>query len=175
LAWDEVIKALAPSVGDRILDIGAGKGDVAAGVLEASKGAEIYAIDPNEGRVAFMKKNRPNLRSSVARAEGLPFPDSHFDKAYTTMALHHYADLSKALQEIARVLKPGGTFVVLELDPHSAKGRLSEFSGKVLGEHMNLMPQEDLEARIRQAEKFTIISSTKLGSSYLIQSARNGI
>lgn len=171
--WELFSDALSPASGERILDIGAGKGSVAQRVLEASKGAEVYAVEPNEKKVAAIKRNFPAIRSSVAGAESLPFPDSYFDKAYTTMALHHFADLDKALAELTRVLKPGGSFVILEVDPGSAKGMMFRFFGRIMGEHMNLMTEEQLKARLRSAEGFRVSHSAKMGSGYLVQLIRD--
>jgi ubiquinone/menaquinone biosynthesis C-methylase UbiE len=166
------LEILAPTAGERILDVGAGKGAVAGRVLEASKGAEVYAIEPNENRVKAMKRDFSLVKSSVAGAESLPFPDSHFDKVYSTMALHHFSDLDKALGEIARVLRPGGSFVVLEVEPHSLVGRFFRFFGTVMGEHMTMMSEDQLKARLTLEGKFRISRSAREGSSYLIQATR---
>ena len=79
--WDAFLSALSPGQGEKILDIGAGDCSKAARVLEASKGAEVYAVDPNEKRIAAAGREHPQVRSSVAGAESLPFPDTHFHKA----------------------------------------------------------------------------------------------
>lgn len=129
MSWEQFLEALSPSTDERILDVGGGKGAIAARVMEASKGGEVYAIDPNGRRVAAMKKEHPTLKSSVAKAESLPFSESFFGKVYTTMALHHYDDMDKALQEFARVMKHGGKLVVLEVDPQSGKGLFFRSSG----------------------------------------------
>lgn len=170
--WELLLNALAPVGGERILDVGAGKGTIAGRVQAASKGVEVYAVDPNERRVASMKHDFPVVKSSVAGAEGLPFPDSYFDKAYTTMALHHFADFDKALSELARVIKQGGSFVVLEVDPHSAKGNLFRFAGRLMGEHMTMMSEDQLAAKLRAAGTFKVAHSVKHGSGYLIQLTR---
>ncbi len=165
--------ALAPTAGERILDVGAGKGSVAYRVLEASKGAEVYAVDPNEKKVEAIRHSFPTIRSSVAGAESLPFPDSYFDKAYTTMALHHFTDLGKALGELARVLKPGGSFIILEVDPGSAKGMMFRFFGRVMGEKMNLMTEAQLSASLGGLKELKIDRSARVGSGYLIRLTRN--
>ena len=171
-SWDEFVAALTPTSGEKILDIGAGKGSVASRVLQVSKGAEVYAIDPNGKKVEAIRLNFPAIKSSVAGAESLPFPDAFFDKAYTTLALHHFTDLDRALGEIARVLRPGGSFVILEVAPGSAKGMTFRIFGRIMGEHMNLMGEEQLSARLAAAKGLKVARSTKLGSSYLIQLLR---
>ncbi len=163
---------LAPAPGDKILDVGAGRGAVAMRVLRSTEGVEVYAVDPNEKRISSAQRDFPELKSSVAGAEGLPFPDSFFDKAFTTMALHHYSDLDSALREIWRVLKPGGSFVILEVDPRSPKGRLFRLFGRIDGEHMNLMSAGQLASRVGAAAGFKITRSASRGSDYLIQATR---
>lgn len=165
--WDRFISMLSPGAGEKILDIGAGNGDVASKVL-GSGGGDVYAVEPNEKKVASMKAAHPAVKSSFARAEKLPFPDSTFDKAYTTMALHHYEDIDRALQETARVLRPGGLFVVLEANPSSGLGRIFRFFGRLTGERMSLMTKERLEERVCRAGMFRTTASADAGSAYLV-------
>ena len=162
---------LTPIVGEKILDVGAGKGTVAAKVLQSSS-AEVYAVDPNEKRVSQMVRNFPALRGSVAGAEKLPFLDSKFDKVYTTMALHHYADIDRGIAEIARVLKKGGTFVILEVEPGSWMGRFFRSLERLMGEHLTLMKEEQLLAKLSDNRGFEVTKSVKLGSRYLVQLRR---
>lgn len=162
---------LSPMSGEKILDIGAGDGSMADRVLNASKGAEIYAVEPNEKRVAAMRVAHPAIKGSIARAERLPFPDSHFDKAYSTVALHHFADIDQAVQEVMRVVKPGGSFVVLEVEPGSVLGRLFSFFGKLMGEHMTMMSQGQLLARLK-AGGLEVVDSATYGSKYLVHLRR---
>jgi SAM-dependent methyltransferase len=141
---DLFMELLSPSTGERILDVGAGKGQVADRVVETSMGAELYAIDPNPRKVEHMKRAFPSIRSSTAMAESLPFPDSYFDKVYTTMALHHFDDVDRTLAEVARVLKQGGSFLILEVKPGSGVGAIFRLFGRLMGEHMNIMTRERL-------------------------------
>lgn len=178
MAWasragkDRFIQMLSPAAGEKILDIGAGKGALANSVLQASNQSEVYAVDPDEKRVAAMKRGLPLIRSSVASAERLPFPDGFFDRVYTTMALHHFADLDQAAREVARVLKHGGVFTVVEVDPRSGRAKLFRFFGRLNGEHMNLLSQEELAARLRSSNLFTLATSATLGYAYLVQMTR---
>lgn len=171
--WNQFIGALSPTGGEKVLDLGAGKGAVAAKVHDASNGAEVYAIDPSIRKVSSLRQEFPALQGSVAVAENLPFRDSLFDKAYTTLALHHFVDLDASLHEVARTLRQGGKFVILEVDPRSSSGRLFRLFGRLMGEHLNLMSEPELLAKLAGAEGFTVAASTKLqGSNYLIQLAR---
>ena len=170
--WEVFLEFLAPSSDERILDVGAGDCKNAARVLEASKGAEVYAIDPNEKRIAAAKRDRPSVKSTVGFAEGLPYPDSHFSKAYSTLALHHFADLDRALAEICRVLRPGGSYVVLEVEPHSLSGRLFRFFGRLMGEKMQIMTEDQLLARVGGGKGFSVGRSMRMDGRYLVQLRR---
>ena len=166
------MQTLAPSSGERILDIGAGRGKVADRVMKASGGAEVYAVEPSEKRVESMKREFPAIKSSVASAEKLPFPDAYFDRVYTTMALHHFSDLDRALSEVARVLKPGGSFVILEVEPGSGLGSLFRFFGRVIGEKMALLDEAQLSARLDASHNFRVGKTARLGARYIIQLSR---
>jgi ubiquinone/menaquinone biosynthesis C-methylase UbiE len=163
---------LDPKSGDRILDIGAGKGEKAARILQTFPGTEVFAVDPNERRITEAKRDHPDVRSTVAGAEKLPFNDAFFDKAYSTMALHHFSDLDRALGEISRVVRPGGSYVILEVEPGSPLGRLFRFFGRLVGEKMQIMTEEQLLVRLQRAASFRVARSVSLGSSYLVQLAR---
>jgi len=170
--WDAFLGMLAPGPREKILDVGAGDCSKAAMVMQASNGADVYAVDPNERKIAAAKRARPQVKSSVAEAERLPFPDSHFDKAYSTMALHHFADLDRSLGEIARVLKPGGSYIILEVEPGSLVGRLFRLIGRLMGEKMRIMTEEQLLARLERTAGFKVVRSVGLGSRYLVQLAK---
>lgn len=119
-----------------------------------------------------MKRDFPSIKGSVAGVESLPFPDSHFDKVYSTMAVHHFSDLDKGFAEIVRVLKPGGSFIILEVEPNSLPGRLFKFFGRLTGEHMTIMGMDQLLTRVRKVQGLRTSRSVGLGSRYLIQLTR---
>lgn len=171
MSSDAFIEMLAPSSGEKILDIGAGRGRVADRVMRASDGAEVYAVEPDEKRVASMRREFPAIKSSVAGAESLPFPDSYFDKAYATMALHHFADLDRALREVARVLQQGGRFVILDVEPSSLLGGIFRLFASLMGEHLNLLSEDQLLARTAP-EGFRVGRSERHGSRYLVELSR---
>jgi len=172
LDWEKFIAMLDPQSGDRILDVGAGKGDKAARILQTFPGTEVFAVDPNERRISEAKRDHPDVRSTVAGAEKLPFDDASFDKAYSTMALHHFSDLDKALAEVSRVVRTGGSYVILEVEPGSPLGRLFRFLGRLMGEKMQMMTEEELLSRLERAAGFHVTRSVSLGSRYLIQLSR---
>lgn len=109
----------------QILDAGCGNGTVTLGLakhIESLGGSanQVHGIDVNEDGVGASKKNanEANLdtKFTVASADALPFDDNSFDVAYASQSLHHMPDPIVALQELARVVRPGGIIAARELD-----------------------------------------------------------
>lgn len=165
--WKSFICALSPLPGEKVLDVGAGTGEVAAHLTE-STGAQVCAVDPNARRIASARRAFPSIRAAVAPAERLPFQDAEFDRAYTTFALHHFADMGAALGEISRVLKPEATFVVLEVKPNSGLGMAFRFFGRLTGEHTHMMGEEQLVQTISAFGLFNVRGKVDLGSRFLL-------
>jgi len=101
---------------DAVADIGCGPGTAArhAGRL----GASVVAIDPAPVmlRVArfLTRRSTPGVRYTEGSAEDLPLPDSSVSLAWSIACVHHWKDLDAGLDEVRRVLKPGGRLVALE-------------------------------------------------------------
>jgi ubiquinone/menaquinone biosynthesis C-methylase UbiE len=99
---------------ERLLDVGCGNGGVAR--LLRERVGEVVAIDvePSE-----LWENEDGLSFSVANAEELPFADGEFDLIHSKDSLHHMDDPDKAVQEYRRVLKPGGTVLIVEANRYN--------------------------------------------------------
>jgi ubiquinone/menaquinone biosynthesis C-methylase UbiE len=78
----------------------------------------LVAVEPNPGMAPIAAKRQAAARIPIevheAKAEALPFPDAHFDTVVTTATLCSVGDLELSLGEIRRVLKPGGSYLLLE-------------------------------------------------------------
>jgi len=110
-----VVQLLNPQTYMRVLDVATGAGHTAAAV--APLVAEVVASDLvpemiGETQLLFSKRGLQNVSAVVSDVELLLFPDHSFDAVTCRIAPHHFLDIEKALREIARVLKPGGVFVV---------------------------------------------------------------
>src|SRR3989338_1722589 len=96
-----------------ILDVGCGRGLLIQKVkARAEKGTKFYGVDISPKLCEIARKNNPNATVVVGDAEALPFPDNMFTIVFMTEALEHMLDFGKALSEVSRVLRPGGTFIV---------------------------------------------------------------
>ncbi len=88
---EAVVELCNPHAGVKALDVATGGGHVARRLRE--EGAEVVTVDP-----------APGMRADVVcSAEDLPFADGSFDVVVTRIAAHHFADIGKAVGEMARV------------------------------------------------------------------------
>jgi ubiquinone/menaquinone biosynthesis C-methylase UbiE len=94
---------------ERLLDVGCGDGGVAR--LLVHRVAEVVAVDvePSDNW-----QGGNGLSYRVANGEQLPFADSEFDLVHSKDSLHHMENPERALAEYRRVLRPGGTALIVE-------------------------------------------------------------
>ncbi len=107
--------------GERVLDVAAGSGDLAALLAErVGPAGQVVVSDINPamlevGRGRLMDRGiTGNVEFVLANAEDLPFPDHHFDLVTIGFGLRNVTHIDRALASMARVLKPGGRLLVLE-------------------------------------------------------------
>jgi demethylmenaquinone methyltransferase/2-methoxy-6-polyprenyl-1,4-benzoquinol methylase len=118
--------------GDRVLDIATGTGVVArAAASVIGDDHSVIGLDPSIGMLMAgrEKAHFPNVQ---AKSERLPFRDQSFDCITIGFALRHFADLDGVFRECARVLRPNGKLVILEITaPQSriARGLLGAYMG----------------------------------------------
>ena len=97
--------------GDRVLDVGSGTGSLTLSLAASIACQEVVGIDPSEPYIEFAHKRTsdPRVRFDVGDAKSLPYADNYFDKVLSQLVLNQVRDAPKAVQEMARVSKPGGT------------------------------------------------------------------
>lgn len=105
-----ILKHLGNVQGKSLLDLGCGAGENS--VYFALKGANCVAADYSPGMVEVALKlataNHVQVEGRVVNAMAIDFPDHSFDIVYASNLLHHIPDPKMAIQEMYRVLKPGG-------------------------------------------------------------------
>ena len=104
-SWRE--KALSNLIGNTVLDLGSGTGAAFDQLLNY----ETTAIDPDKKMLELNAFENKVLGS----AENLPFEDNCFDNVFCSFVWRNVSDTNKALNEVFRVLKPGGKFVLLDM------------------------------------------------------------
>ena len=119
-ATREVVAALDPMAGDRVLDVGSGLGGPAR-LIAAQRGCDVTGIDltPEFVEVAERLTERTGLSDRVrfvcADALALPFEDGVFDAAITQHVAMNIADRARLYSEIRRVMRPGGRFALYDV------------------------------------------------------------
>ncbi|MCW7539332.1 ubiquinone/menaquinone biosynthesis methyltransferase [Aquabacterium sp. A7-Y] len=113
------VGALELGPGARVLDVATGTGALAAELARANVGVCVSACDLNEGMLARAGRrvNRAGLSVELLRCDAteLPFDDDSFDAVTLAFAIDDILDRSRCVQEMYRVLRPGGRVALLEL------------------------------------------------------------
>ena len=99
-----------------IIDVGCGTGRLLRAASVRWPEAQLFGVDPAEQMVSVANRLNPNVTFRLASAESLPFSDQTADLVLTSLSFHHWANQTKGLQEIARVLRPGGLFTLADHD-----------------------------------------------------------
>lgn len=131
------VLAALPSPPARVLEVGAGSGELAAALREA--GYDVVAIDP--------ASDAPGVRS-VALHE-LDEPAESFDAVVAAVSLHHVEPLAESIQRLALLIRPGGTLVVDELDVERFDDRAERWwlEHREADDHRHL---SDVQDRVRE-------------------------
>lgn len=106
--------------GSRVLDVASGTGDLAIELARrVTPGGEVVGSDFSENMLAIGRKKAAkhslDVRFEWADALALPYPDDSFDAATVGFGARNFSDLPRGLAEMARVVRPGGRVVVLEI------------------------------------------------------------
>jgi len=113
--WMPKIMEYDRHAGEEVLEIGAGLGTDLAQF--AKGGANVTDLDLSAGHLAHAKRNFElrGLKGTFKHGDGerLPFPDNTFDVVYSNGVIHHTPNTKTAIEEIYRVLKPGGKAIIM--------------------------------------------------------------
>lgn len=113
----KLVELAQPRATERALDIATGAGHTA--LAFAPYVAEVVAFDLTPQMLEETARNAAarglnNIKTQQGQAEALPFPDNSFEIVTCRIAPHHFANIQKAVDEMARVAAPGGRVIILD-------------------------------------------------------------
>jgi ubiquinone/menaquinone biosynthesis C-methylase UbiE len=114
----EVVAALPANA--QVLDVGSGGGQLCVALAERGPGLCITGLDISADQVRRARRRAAPLGERVRFVENtamdLPFPDESFDATISYGSIKHWPDRARGVAEMLRVLRPGGLFLLVELD-----------------------------------------------------------
>ncbi|HZE29129.1 MAG TPA: class I SAM-dependent methyltransferase [Gaiellaceae bacterium] len=105
-----VVAELGLDPDSAVLDLGAGTGKLTRALVPHF--ARVVAVEPDDAMRAVLEEVVPGAEALAGRGEAIPLPDESVDAAFSAEAFHWFAS-DESVAEIARVLRPGGGFVIL--------------------------------------------------------------
>ena len=110
------VELAAVGPGSRVLDVATGTGDLAVALSRAvAPDGEVVACDFSERMLERARRKAPALRFEWADALALPYASDSFDAATVGFGVRNFSDLRRGIEEMARVVRPGGRVVILEI------------------------------------------------------------
>jgi ubiquinone/menaquinone biosynthesis C-methylase UbiE len=100
---------------ESVLDVGCGTGKLLRQARTCWPEANLIGVDPAKGMIEMAQRLTPNATFLTGMGEALPLPDASVDLAFSTVSFHHWHDQAAGLREIARVLRPGGYFILVDI------------------------------------------------------------
>ena len=141
---DKLIGLIGDINGKKILDVGCGTGRIVNKLR--NMGSDIIGLDISKGMIDIAKKKFPKVKFIEGDIENLPFKDNEFDLVIASFVIVHLKDLQKAFDEVYRVLKPNGVFIVTNINQRKApKLRIKNHEEIVIISHYHI-PNHVIEA-----------------------------
>ena len=115
------VQRLSAKPGGTYLDVGCGTGDIALEIVRQSPQSQVVGIDPSLGMLELGRKKveEAGLSNSISLLQGdalnLGYEADSFDGAISSFCIRNVTRRKQALQEILRVVRPGGVLVIVEL------------------------------------------------------------
>lgn len=148
-----------------VLDISCGTGSMLALIGQKFSDATLYGMDFSESMIRFANRRYPNYFFEIGNAERLPYLNNKFDIVTNSFAFHHYADPEQAIEEVYRVLKPDGNFLLMDVSPNSTRKRqIFDFIAKYIirDNHVGFKTPEEIRLMLKRAN-FKSIFQRKIG------------
>ena len=129
---------------------------------------KVIAVDESEKMLDELRRRIPvsGVERRVGSAERIPIEDEAVDYVFANMLLHHVEEPSRAVREMARVLRPGGVVVITDLDSHEFEFLTTEQHDRWKG-----FERESVSSRLRGAG-LTNVAVESLGEDCCSKSSK---
>lgn len=155
----KALAELRPGEGDRVLDVACGAGGL---VIEVAPRVErAVGVDLSDGMLDIARARLGavagggrlgNVEFLRGPSDALPFDDGGFTALVCTTALHHFPDPQRSIEEMARVLAPGGRVVIGDACRDAPPAKLADPLLRCFEEgHVGLQRRRDIEAMLTRA------------------------
>jgi SAM-dependent methyltransferase len=158
LALYEAVVAGAELSGKQVLEVGCGRGGGSAFVFERFAPSSMTGIDLARTAIERCRRRygRPGLTFRTGDAQQLPFPDASFDAVVNVESSHCYPDVSRFLDEVVRVLRPGGVLLFTDFRPLVSTSKYPQEDVQVLYRQLaqaglRIVEEQDITANVVRA------------------------
>ncbi len=152
------LKHVSVEIRDTILDVGCGGGRTVARLSAMASEGKTYGIDYSETSVSETRRTNRKLIAAgrvgvtLGSVSHLPFPDRKFDLVTAVETHYYWPDLNADMQEVLRILKPGGTLIIIAEAYRGSKrdqllGRSEELRGKMNFAYLSVEEHRELYAK----------------------------
>jgi ubiquinone/menaquinone biosynthesis C-methylase UbiE len=140
----ELISSRAPEKG-KLLEVAIGTGYPVADTLQR-QGYEVHGIDISPALVEKCLETNPAIHAKVGDAENLAFADGEFDATYCFHSTWYFPDLTRVIDEMTRVTRPGG-FIVFDIQNRANPEIAQAYEQRLAAVRPGLGPRLNLHAR----------------------------
>ena len=155
----KALAELRPGAADRVLDVACGTGGLVAEV--ASRVERAVGLDLSDGMLQIARSRwlpgagppgLANLEFRLGASDALPFADGEFTALVCTTALHHFPEPQRSIDEMARVLAPGGRVIIGDACRDSLPAKLADpLFRRFEAGHIGLQRKRDIAAMLTRA------------------------
>jgi demethylmenaquinone methyltransferase/2-methoxy-6-polyprenyl-1,4-benzoquinol methylase len=160
----EMLEIARPGPEDRVLDVGGGTGRVS--ILLQPEVKSVFVSDAAWGMVRQAQDR--GLVTVISAAERLPYPSAQFDLVIMVDAFHHVADQQRTLDEMWRMVAPGGRIVIEEPDIHNFVVKLIALGEKLLLMRSHFVKPEKIAGMVSNGRQRSVAVEKQGGNAWII-------